>query len=74
MRVAADGNVWLRDYDVHWTSELWTVYSPNGSRLSRVRIPWRFRIFEIGSDYVLGHERDELDVEYVRMYRLRRGN
>ena len=30
-------------------------------------------VTEIGAAYVLGLERDELDVEYVRKYRLQKG-
>lgn len=32
----------------------------------------RFRIHEIGTDYILGVATDELGVEYVRMFRLDR--
>ncbi len=33
-------------------------------------MPNRFRVIEIGSDYVLVRYTDELDVEYLRVYRL----
>ncbi len=32
----------------------WTVFSPAGEWLGRVEIPYRFSVFEIGSDFVLG--------------------
>jgi hypothetical protein len=35
-----------------------------------VETPPRFRIFQIGSDFMLGRWRDELDVDHVRMYEL----
>jgi hypothetical protein len=30
------------------------------------------RLFEIGDDYLLGMERDDLGIEYVRMYEITR--
>ena len=50
----------------------WEVFDPDGRWLGRVGTPGRFEVFEIGTDYVLGVQRDELDVEYVRMYGLTR--
>lgn len=48
----------------------WEVFDDAGRWLGRVASPARFTVFEIGPDYVLGVQRDELDVEHVRMYRL----
>jgi len=33
-------------------------------------LPPRFTPFQIGADFVLGREVDELDVQYVTLYRL----
>jgi hypothetical protein len=33
-------------------------------------MPERFLVFAIGSDWVIGRWRDELDVEHVRLYEL----
>jgi hypothetical protein len=38
--------------------------------LGQVETPTRGRLLQIGSDFVLGVWRDELDVEQVRLYRL----
>jgi hypothetical protein len=38
--------------------------------LGDIETPGRFRIFEIGEDYLLGTSRDELGVETIRLYRL----
>lgn len=51
-------------------AESWNVFSPAGELLGPVDLPARLEVFEIGSDYVLGHWLDELEVEHVRRYAL----
>ncbi|MEJ2204371.1 MAG: hypothetical protein P8170_09690 [Gemmatimonadota bacterium] len=51
----------------HGTSD-WAVFDPAGQWLGEVETPRGGRIWEIGSDDLLGTRRDELDVEEVRMY------
>ncbi|MCJ7626944.1 MAG: hypothetical protein MUO50_01030, partial [Longimicrobiales bacterium] len=50
----------------------WTVFSPAGEWLGRIQVPYRFSVFEIGSDFVLGRRYDEQDVEHVELLRLTR--
>jgi len=50
----------------------WDVFSPEGVWLGTVEQPARFRIREIGDDYVAGVWVDEFDVEYVRFYEIRK--
>ena len=50
----------------------WTVFSPEGEWLGGVQLPYRFFVFEIGSDYVLGRRYDEEEVEHVELLRLTR--
>ncbi len=50
----------------------WTVFSPEGEWLGGVQLPYRFFVFEIGSDYVLGRRYDEDEVEHVELLRLTR--
>lgn len=69
-----EGYVWAIEYTTPWeepSSAL--VFSADGPLLGRVELPVGFRIGEIGPDYVLGVWRDELDVEFVRLYTLQRG-
>ena len=59
---------------------VWAVFDGEGFLLGRVETPTGLcepqcgepfgGIMEIGSDYVLATLRDELDVEYVRVYYL----
>ncbi|MCK5653249.1 MAG: hypothetical protein KAJ42_17810 [Gemmatimonadetes bacterium] len=51
---------------------VWTVFNPEGAVLGRVSLPAGLYVQEIGEDYVLGVYTDDLDVEYVHMYRLER--
>jgi hypothetical protein len=72
MLVDANGNIWLADAeDPLRNSNGWTVYDPDGIAIARVTLPGSFRPLDIGRDYVLGVLRDELDVERVRLYRIR---
>lgn len=52
-----------------WPS-YWTVFDVDGGLLGEVELPDRFRLHAVGGDWVLGVWRDEMDVEYVRMYGL----
>jgi hypothetical protein len=68
------GNFWFADYDDRIrTPGTWSVHDREGRLIARVRMPERFQPMHIGADFVLGVERDELDVEHVRLYRLRKG-
>ena len=71
---ADDGSLWVADYARHKPAErgLWTVYDAEGRFAARIRLPASFVPHQIGEDYVLGVETDELDVEHVRKYRLNR--
>jgi len=48
------------------------VFDPDGRYLGPVYLPDRFSIWQIGADFVLGVRRDEMNVEFVEMYRLTR--
>jgi hypothetical protein len=66
------GNLWIADYDDRIrTPNTWSVHDAEGRLLARIRLPRGFRPLHIGNDFVVGVERDDLDVEHVRMYRIR---
>lgn len=75
MLIDSSGNLWLQDYDdrLAYTGD-WNVYRPDGRFIARIRLPAGIKVYDIGSDYVLGVERDDLDVEHVRVYRLDRAD
>lgn len=67
------GWLWVEEYrlpgeEIRHT----TIFDPEGKMVGSVILPDRFRVFEIGEDYILGRTSDELGVEYLRMYELTR--
>jgi hypothetical protein len=62
------GNLWMQDYPGLTDDQRWTVFDADGSRVARITLPLRFTLYDIGSDWVLGRELDDLDVEHVRLY------
>ena len=66
-----DGRIWLEEYEPdEAASRSWSVLSPAGEYLGDVPTPPGFHALEIGSDYVLGRARDDLDRESILVYRL----
>jgi hypothetical protein len=73
LMVDAAGDLWVLDYPRPGSDERrWTVFSGEGVALGTVLTPPGLRVLDIGTDYVLGVWQDELDVEYVRLFRLDR--
>jgi hypothetical protein len=69
--VDSEGNLWVAEYSEGRDDEgTWSVFDPEGRFLGTVETPTGGRVVQIGSDFVLGVWRDELDVEYVRLYEL----
>lgn len=65
------GNLWVRDYLVAPDDvSRWSVFDPEGRWLGMVETPAGLDVHQIGSDWILGTVKDELDVEYVRLYPL----
>ena len=60
-------NLWVAEYR-RWPR--WAVFDPEGRFLGNVPTPRNGQVTHIGSDFVLGVWRDEMDVEQVRVYRL----
>jgi len=73
IRVDRAGALWVQDYDVPAEQDVaWHVFDRAGRMLSSVTLPRAWQIQDIGRDYVLVLARNELDVQVVRMYGLRR--
>ena len=74
------GHLWLQPYYVAGVEPPpFEIVAPDGTWLGSVRLPpglhrafiqYQAPYMEIGDDYVLGVWTDELDVQYVRMYRI----
>jgi hypothetical protein len=50
----------------------WKVYSPEGRITAEVEVPRDLTVLGIDDDTVLALFKDELDLEYVRLYHLQR--
>ena len=80
VHVDARDNVWVAPFHLAGADPApFDVFAPDGTWLGTVALPmgmarayihYRSPYMEIGEDYVLGVWTDELDVQYVRMYRL----
>lgn len=85
LHVDRTGHLWVRNthprYDRAYTSFqvrfpfewTWDVFDPEGRWLTTLALPSSFRAHDIGEDYILGVWKDDMDLEYVRMYSLDRG-
>jgi hypothetical protein len=81
-RVDARGRLWVREPNLDdapscgclnedaWGVSTWSVFDSAGRWVSDVKMPPRFRPYDIGADYILGVQRDADDVQLVAMYRL----
>ncbi|MEX2283939.1 MAG: 6-bladed beta-propeller [Gemmatimonadota bacterium] len=73
LRLDDAGNLWVRRYGPPWQpSPEWDVYDESGRPLASLRLPARFEPMHIGTDFLLGVTRDDLDVERIELYPLRR--
>ena len=80
IHVDATGHLWLQPYFVAGAEPPpFEIHAPDGSWLGSVSVPpglerafiqYQAPYMEIGKDYILGVWTDELDVQYVRMYRI----
>ncbi|TVP54221.1 MAG: hypothetical protein EA351_13650 [Gemmatimonadales bacterium] len=66
------GNVWIARYRPpgQGPPQTYWVMSPEGEWLGAVEIPHGVRVLDVGSEYLLGVERNEFDVEAAALYRL----
>ncbi len=67
------GRRWAENYRMPWDSlsqRTWSVFSTTGEWLGDVGFPRSLRVFEIGDEHIAGVERDDDDVEYVKIYRI----
>ena len=68
-----EGYLFVEDYVMpgdEWKGV--TIFDPEGRLVGGFELPVDLQVLEVGSDYLLVRCEDELEVEYVRMYRLTR--
>lgn len=67
------GAYWAKRYPLPGDSEQrWWVFNPDGRLDASVAVPLDLRIMEVGEDYLLGVAQDELDVQRLELWGLRR--
>lgn len=83
--VARTGHIWTErpdpdhpktlagSHQVRDTPTTWDVFDPDGVWLGSVELPSRFLAYEFGDDYVAGLWKNEMDVDFVRVYGLSKG-
>ncbi len=70
----SDGNLWVSEWAMGpQLPSLWRVFGSEGSWLGTVEMPRRFFPLDIGSDWMLGVQQDDLDVEYLVLFPLQKG-
>jgi hypothetical protein len=67
-------HVWMRPFrlPVDGGPEQWLVLDPEGQALGHITLPEGLTVYEIGADYILGAATDDLGVERVQVWPLRR--
>ncbi len=72
LQAAPGGGLWVEAYRPPRATgpATWWVFDEGGTLVGTAAIPATLRITDIGNDVVLGIERDSLDIEHVRLYRL----
>jgi hypothetical protein len=72
---AGDGSLWVAEAGADEAGpQRWEVIAPDGRLLGALTTPARFRPLDVGADYVAGLWHDDLDVTYLRVYRLGRAD
>jgi hypothetical protein len=69
--VDAQGFLWVERYRGPGDEgPEYEILDPEGQWVGRISLPQEVEILEIGTDYLLVLQRDELEVEYVKLYQL----
>ena len=65
------GRIWAQHHIITPLEPLqWSVFDPSGKMLGVVTVPLGFRVFEVGSDYMLGRLRDAKGQAHIQLYTL----
>jgi len=70
------GNLWVREFCLPDAEsdkpDQYSIFSPDGRWLAQLELPADLSVLDRGADYLLTRARDEMDVEQIRLYRIRR--
>lgn len=69
-----EGNLWVQDFTVPGAPRTdWSVFAPDGHFRGTIHVPSRFRMLEVGRDYVLGSWPDDEGALHVQLIDLLKG-
>lgn len=69
MLTSADGDIWLEEFPgLGADQSVWHVFQDARTYAGSVLVPPRFRLLFVSRDAIAGVWKDEMDVEYVRVY------
>lgn len=67
-----EGNLWVEEFGLTQDApRVFSVFATDGRWLARVSVPNDLTIIDRGPDYLLTRARDDLDVEQIRLFRIR---
>jgi hypothetical protein len=73
LQVDEEGWLWAEVYEWKPAQPVeWILFDPAGRARGSIKTPPGLEVHRIGEDFLLGVWKDDLDVEYVKRYRLRR--
>ena len=72
LHVDPEGNIWAgqRRYGAGDDMNDFFVFAGDGRHLGIVEVPAKLSVLQIGTDFILAHFSDDLDVQYIHMYRI----
>jgi hypothetical protein len=75
LQLDREGNLWVQSYVPRGSKDPtgWSVFNAEGRWVTDISLPSSWQVADIGRDYILTIETNELGVEMVRMYKLSRG-
>ena len=72
LHVDPEGNIWAgqRRYGAGDDMDEFFVFAGDGRSLGIVEVPAKLSVLQIGTDFILARFSDDLDVQYVHLYRI----
>lgn len=69
------GNIWISYYPELFGDppDAWMVFPSAGQFLGDVNLPRGLKILDIARDLIVGVWTDDFEVEYIRIYELKKG-
>lgn len=74
VKLGTAGRLWVKEHSLPGVYNApWHLFSPEGVWMGALRAPVGLSIMDVGPDWVLAVDRDDLDIEVLKLLTLRRG-